>query len=92
MSYYARSKLCVNTVASSLQRQVNNRPGLNAVVHTMCPGPVASEIARDAPWFARPVVDLIFKLVFQTPATASIPVRLFSPLPALLVPLSSWQL
>jgi NAD(P)-dependent dehydrogenase (short-subunit alcohol dehydrogenase family) len=47
-------------------------PGL--AVHALCPGPVNSRIAREAPWFLRWLVAGIFALCFKDPAQACEPV------------------
>ena len=43
-------------------------------VHALCPGPVASNIAREAPAIARPFAKLFFTLFFQPPRVAARPV------------------
>jgi NAD(P)-dependent dehydrogenase (short-subunit alcohol dehydrogenase family) len=43
-------------------------------VHALCPGPVDTRIAREAPWFARWLVAGIFALFFKAPAKACEPV------------------
>jgi NAD(P)-dependent dehydrogenase (short-subunit alcohol dehydrogenase family) len=48
--------------------------GAGISVHALCPGPVNSKIAREAPWFARWLVAAIFALFFKAPAKACEPV------------------
>jgi hypothetical protein len=44
------------------------------VVHTICPGPVATGIAREAPRWSRPVLDPVIRALFAPPARAAQPV------------------
>jgi NAD(P)-dependent dehydrogenase (short-subunit alcohol dehydrogenase family) len=48
--------------------------GTNIAVHALCPGPVNSKLAREAPWFAKWLVAAIFALFFKDPAKACEPV------------------
>jgi NAD(P)-dependent dehydrogenase (short-subunit alcohol dehydrogenase family) len=72
MAYYARSKLAVNTVTTWLTQALEPR---QVQVHSICPGPVATDIARQTPIYFRVVVDALMKLFFQTADQASWPVR-----------------
>jgi NAD(P)-dependent dehydrogenase (short-subunit alcohol dehydrogenase family) len=67
LQYYARSKLCLTTLARALARTLAAR-GL--AVHTICPGPVATDLARDAPDWVRPAIEAFMHLAFQTPEQA----------------------
>lgn len=71
MHYYARSKVALNTLGNTLARRTA-KSGLR--VHHICPGPVATDIGRDAPAWTQPIAGLIMKL-FQGPDQASWPVR-----------------
>ena len=48
--------------------------GAGIAVHALCPGPVNTKIAREAPWFAQWLVAAIFAVFFKTPAKACEPV------------------
>ena len=48
--------------------------GADIAVHALCPGPVDSRIAREAPWFAQWLVAAMFALFFKDPAKACEPV------------------
>jgi NAD(P)-dependent dehydrogenase (short-subunit alcohol dehydrogenase family) len=48
--------------------------GADVAVHGLCPGPVNSKIAREAPWFARWLVAAIFAVFFKHPDKAREPV------------------
>jgi NAD(P)-dependent dehydrogenase (short-subunit alcohol dehydrogenase family) len=74
MSEYALNKLLVSTFAVELSRrlQVDGRP--LAAVHQLCPGPINSGIAREAPVWIKPLLKLVFLLFFRTPRRAAEPV------------------
>jgi NAD(P)-dependent dehydrogenase (short-subunit alcohol dehydrogenase family) len=73
---YGWTKLLLLTFARDLGRRLaNGKGGLPDVsVHALCPGPVASNIAREAPAAARPFAKLFFALFFQPPNAAALPV------------------
>jgi NAD(P)-dependent dehydrogenase (short-subunit alcohol dehydrogenase family) len=48
--------------------------GGGIAVHGLCPGPVNTKIAREAPWFAKWPVAGLFALFFKDPAKACEPV------------------
>jgi len=67
MERYAFSKLLLTTFSHELARRVP------CTIKDVCPGPVASEIARDAPW---PLGDLTLFgmwLTFPSPSDAALP-------------------
>jgi len=66
---YGWTKLLLLTFTRELGRRLSD-----VSVHALCPGPVASNIAREAPAIARPFAKLFFALFFQTPEKAAIPV------------------
>lgn len=66
---YGWTKLLLLTFTRELGRRY---PDLG--VHALCPGPVASNIAREAPAIARPFAKLFFAMFFQQPEKAAIPV------------------
>ena len=65
---YAYSKLLVTIFSHELARRIPYR------VRDVCPGPVASEIARDAPWPIGPLTQYGMWLTFPSPADAALPV------------------
>lgn len=70
---YSYFKLVLNTYATELSRRLNTekvRVGVNAI----CPGPVHSNIVKEAPWLLRNVLKGIFRIVFKSPAKAALPV------------------
>lgn len=68
---YGYYKHMLLTFAWELSRRVS-ADGI--AVHGLCPGPVDSAIAREAPWFAKWLVAAIFALFFRAPAKACEPV------------------
>lgn len=86
MDYYARSKLCLTTMAQALVPYLSPH---NISVHTICPGPVATDIARGAPGILRNIIEGIMATAFQTPASAARPVALTASLAAFAGPSGS---
>jgi NAD(P)-dependent dehydrogenase (short-subunit alcohol dehydrogenase family) len=73
ISNYSYFKLVLNTYATELSKRVNKNKvllGINAI----CPGPVHSNIVKEAPWLLRKVLNGIFWIVFRPPAKAALPV------------------
>jgi NAD(P)-dependent dehydrogenase (short-subunit alcohol dehydrogenase family) len=73
ISNYSYFKLVLNTYAVELSRRVNFdrvRVGINVI----CPGPVHSEIIKEAPGVLYYTLKGIFRLVFRSPAKAALPV------------------
>lgn len=66
---YGWTKLLLLTFTRELGRRY---PDVG--VFALCPGPVASNIAREAPAIARPFAKLFFLLFFQKPEKAAVPV------------------
>jgi NAD(P)-dependent dehydrogenase (short-subunit alcohol dehydrogenase family) len=78
MKEYGRSKLHICTYAIELARHLN--PGDEVVigVNALCPGPVASNIGREAPLWLKPIVPPLLKLLFRSPQKAAAPVLLLA--------------
>jgi NAD(P)-dependent dehydrogenase (short-subunit alcohol dehydrogenase family) len=70
---YSYFKLVLNTYATELSRRVNMN-GFTAGVHAICPGPVHSNIIKEAPFLLRFVLKSIFSIIFKSPARAAKPV------------------
>lgn len=87
MSFYARSKLCLVTVAQSLSRRLAAH---GVAVHTICPGPVATDIARGAPAVLQPVIAAAMTL-FPTPDSAARSVALLAASPDFAGPSGSYH-
>ena len=74
MRQYGLSKLVQCTFATELSRRLNPGDGVEVAVHAMCPGGVATNIARDAPALLRPVVNAVLGWFFQSPEEAIEPI------------------
>ncbi len=74
MKYYGLSKLHLCTFACELSRRVNSGTHTALAVHALCPGPIASNIARESPAFIKPLLWPIMKLLFRSPEKAAEPV------------------
>ncbi len=74
MKYYGLSKLVLCTYATELSRRLNPDGKPRVAVHALCPGGVASNIARDAPLLLKPVINLLLRCFLQSPEQAVGPV------------------
>lgn len=73
ISNYSYFKLILNTYATELSRRVNH-DGIRAGIHVICPGPVHSNIIKEAPLLLRITLRSIFKVIFRSPEKAALPV------------------
>ncbi|MEM6723292.1 MAG: SDR family NAD(P)-dependent oxidoreductase [Bacteroidota bacterium] len=71
---YGAYKLAMNTYATELSRRLNPMGMVDVSVHALCPGPVNSDIARNAPKAFKPLMKVIFNWFFQSPEKAAEPV------------------
>jgi NAD(P)-dependent dehydrogenase (short-subunit alcohol dehydrogenase family) len=75
MAQYGHTKLALCTLATELGRRLVNDDGTTDVsVHSLCPGPVNSGMARHAPVWVKPVLNPVMRLFFNSPDVASRPV------------------
>lgn len=72
--HYGASKLVQCTFATELSRRLNPGDQLEVAVHAMCPGGVATNIAREAPPWLKPVLGAVMRRMFQSPEQAIGPV------------------
>ncbi|MEE4256465.1 MAG: SDR family NAD(P)-dependent oxidoreductase [Bacteroidales bacterium] len=70
---YSYFKLILNTYATELSRQLN-KDKVDVGVNVICPGPVHSNITKEAPWLLRMILKAIFKVIFRSPKKAALPV------------------
>ncbi len=75
VEYYGYYKLLLTTYAAELSRRLNGDGRPPVSVFALCPGPVNSSIAREAPGLVQPIMKLVFALFFKSPAKASEPVE-----------------
>jgi len=67
---YSYFKLLLNTFAVELSRRLE-RAGSDIRVNVICPGPVNSNIIKEAPWLLRIVLRAIFTIIFRSPKQAA---------------------
>lgn len=73
MELYGYYKLLLTTYARELSRRLNPGGKTCFSVFALCPGPVNSNIAREAPKIFHPLMKLIFGIFFKSPAEAAVP-------------------
>jgi NAD(P)-dependent dehydrogenase (short-subunit alcohol dehydrogenase family) len=71
MAEYSRSKLHLCTYATELAARLNPTDQTLVAVHSLCPGPIASNIAREAPAWLKPLLNPLMRLFFNSPAKAA---------------------
>lgn len=77
LKWYGHSKFLMLAYSLGLARtQTADSEGL--AVHTLCPGPIASSIAREAPAWVRPLAGSAMRLLFNSPEKAACPVVYFA--------------
>ncbi|MBE0647453.1 MAG: SDR family NAD(P)-dependent oxidoreductase [Bacteroidales bacterium] len=74
MELYGYYKLLLVTFSRELSRRLNPAGKVNTSIFAMCPGPVNSNIAREAPKIFHPLLKLIFAIFFKSPKEAAKPV------------------
>ncbi len=74
VSMYGYYKLLLLTLANEFSRRLNPGGQVRYMVSALCPGPVNSGIAREAPALFRPLLRLVFGLFFRSPQQACRPV------------------
>jgi len=74
VSMYGYYKLLLLTIANELSRRLNPDGKVRVMVSALCPGPVNSNIAREAPAIFRPLLRLVFRIFFKSPEKACRPV------------------
>ncbi|MDX1694449.1 MAG: SDR family NAD(P)-dependent oxidoreductase [Ketobacteraceae bacterium] len=74
MKFYGQTKLHLCTLASELSRRLNSSGRVQVAVHALCPGPIASNIARESPVYIKPILKPIMKTLFRSPEQAAEPV------------------
>lgn len=70
---YGYYKLLMTTFSQELSRRLNPDKKTNYSVFALCPGPVNSNIAREAPAVFQPLMKLVFKAFFRSPEKAAEP-------------------
>jgi hypothetical protein len=75
---YGYYKLLMTTFANELSRKLNNSVNPKYSVFALCPGPVNTNIAREAPAIFKPLLRVIFGIFFRSPKVAVKPLIYFS--------------
>lgn len=70
---YGYYKLLMTTYSQELSRRLNQNEKTKYSVFALCPGPVNSNIAREAPKVFHPLMKLVFKAFFRSPEKAAEP-------------------
>ena len=67
MNNYSYYKLVLNTLAVEISKRMNkDKATPDVAFNVICPGPVNTDIVRDAPWLIRMMLKGIFSIFFQT--------------------------
>lgn len=74
LKFYGDSKLALVTYATELARRLTTEKGPSVAVHSLCPGPVDTSIARDAPALLQPLIKPVMSALFPSPTHAIGPV------------------
>jgi len=74
VAMYGYYKLLLLTMANELSRRMNRDGKVQCSVFALCPGPVNSNIAREAPALFQPLLKLVFGIFFRSPGKACEPV------------------
>jgi NAD(P)-dependent dehydrogenase (short-subunit alcohol dehydrogenase family) len=74
VEYYGYYKLLLTTFAYELSQRLNAKGNPPVSVFSLCPGPVNSGIAREAPALFQPLMKLVFAMFFKSPRKAAEPV------------------
>jgi NAD(P)-dependent dehydrogenase (short-subunit alcohol dehydrogenase family) len=75
VAHYAHTKLLLVTFANELARRLRDEHGVDAAVHSLCPGAVNSNMAREAPLWLKPVLKPVMRVFFSSPARAARPIE-----------------
>jgi NAD(P)-dependent dehydrogenase (short-subunit alcohol dehydrogenase family) len=78
LGFYGLSKLHLCTFVNELSKRTNEDDKTSVAIHSLCPGPIASNIAKESPAFLKPILGPIMKLFFNTPEKAAEPVILLA--------------
>ena len=71
---YGFNKLYLATFVAELARRLNPGEKTSYSVLSLCPGPINSNIAREAPKIFHPLMKLVFGIFFRSPEKAAVPV------------------
>ena len=72
--HYGISKMVLCAYACELSKRLNPSSGLSVAVHSLCPGAVATNIAREAPQSMQWLVGPFMRTLFRSPEAAINPI------------------
>lgn len=78
IAQYGHSKLVLTSFAQELSRRLQDDSGIDVAVHALCPGPINSNIARQAPALVKPLLGMVMGALFASPEKAAAPVEYLS--------------
>lgn len=78
IAQYGHSKLALTVLVMELGRRLQDEQGVDVAVHACCPGPVNSNIARQAPKLFKPLLSVIMGALFASPEKAAKPALFLS--------------
>jgi NAD(P)-dependent dehydrogenase (short-subunit alcohol dehydrogenase family) len=74
VAMYGYYKMLLLTMVNELSRRLNQGEKITCSVFALCPGPVNSNIAREAPLLFQPLLKLVFRIFFRSPEKACQPI------------------
>lgn len=74
VEFYGYYKLLLTTFIFELSRRIHANGNKPVSVFSLCPGPVNSGIAREAPGIFQPIMKVVFAIFFKAPDKAAEPV------------------
>lgn len=77
VAHYGYTKLLLTTFAATMARRLQEQSS-NVCVKALCPGPVNTNIAREAPAVMKPLLRMAFSLFFKSPEKACDPIIYFA--------------
>lgn len=73
IAQYGHSKLVMTAFAMELSDRLQSADGVDVSVHALCPGPINSNIAREAPALFKPILGAVMGVLFASPEKAAAP-------------------
>ncbi len=74
LRYYGISKMVLSAYACELSKRLNPSSALSVAVHSLCPGAVATKIAREAPQSIQWLIGPFMRTLFRSPEAAIKPI------------------
>ena len=74
LRYYGISKMVLSAYACELSRRLNPTETVSVAVHSLCPGAVATKIAREAPQSIQWLIGPFMRTLFRSPEAAIKPI------------------